>query len=179
MMFKHKIVLLHFILFFLVYCTVGFSQDAAKPQTAIDFTARDLNGNKVQLKKLLENGPVLIDFWALWCVPCLKELPKLQEIRERYKNRGLTIVAVNEDSPSDQSKVKPFVKQKRFDFVVVIDEDKDLWNYFKVVTMPTTLLVNQPGNIVYSHSGYKPGDEAELAKPLEALFAENKNSSSK
>lgn len=162
-------------LLFLLYSS-GFSQDSPKAQTAIDFTARDLNGNKVQLKKLLESGPVLIDFWALWCVPCLKELPKLQEMRERYKSRGLTIAAINEDSPSDQSKVKPFVKQKRFDFVVVIDEDKDLWNYFKVVTMPTTLLVDQQGNIVYSHSGYKPGDEKELVKHLERLF---KNDSSR
>jgi thioredoxin-related protein len=56
---------------------------------------------------------------------------------------------------------------------VVIDEDKDLWNYFKVVTMPTTLLISQQGNIVYSHSGYKPGDEAELVKHLETLFKDD------
>jgi peroxiredoxin len=166
----------HGMLFFIVHCILGFSQETGKSATAIDFTARDLDGNKVQLKKLLEGGPVLLDFWALWCVPCLKELPKIQEIRTRYKNRGLTVIAVNEDSPSDQSKVKPFVKQKRFDFVVVIDEDKDIWNGFKLVTMPTTILLDRQGKVIYSHTGYKPGDEAKLIKHLEALFAENKSS---
>jgi peroxiredoxin len=178
-MFKHKTVLLSVILFFPFLCPNGFSQNATQNRTAADFTARDLDGNKVRLKKLLESGPVLLDFWALWCVPCLKELPKIQEIRTRYKNRGLTVIAVNGDSPSDQSKVKPFVKQKRFDFVVVIDEDKDIWNGFKLVTMPTTILLDRQGNVICSHTGYKPGDEAELIKHLEALFVENKSNPSK
>jgi thiol-disulfide isomerase/thioredoxin len=178
-MLKHKMVLSSVIVFSLLLCPNGFGQDAAKNRTAIDFTAGDLDGNKVQLKKLLESGPVLLDFWALWCVPCLKELPKIQEIRSRYKNRGLAVIAINEDSPSDQSKVKPFVKQKRFDFVVVIDEDKDIWNGFKLATMPTTILLDGQGNVIYSHTGYKPGDEAELIKHLETLFAEKKSNLSK
>ena len=162
-------------LFLFFFGTIGFSQETPKVQIAVDFTARDLNGNKVQLKKLLENGPVLIDFWALWCVPCLKELPKIQEFRGRYKDRGLTVLAVNEDAANEQSKVKPFLKQKKFDFVVVVDEDKDLMNQFKVVNLPTTILLDKAGNVLYSHSGYKPGDEAELSKHLEALFPENKS----
>lgn len=161
--------------FSLALCEINLGQETPKMQIAIDFTARDLNGAKVQLKKLLERGPVLIDFWALWCVPCLKELPKIQEQRARYKERGLTVLAINEDAANEQSKIKPFIKQKKFDFIVVVDEDKDLMSRFKVVNLPTTILLDKHGNVIYSHSGYKPGDEAELRKHLEALFAENKN----
>jgi len=171
---KTKLVVSAIFIFALLLGQMSFSQDAPKTQTATDFTARDLNGGKVQLKKLLENGPVLIDFWALWCVPCLKELPKIQELRMRYKDRGLIVLAINEDAANDQSKVKPFIKQKKFDFVVVVDEDKDLMNRFKVVNLPTTILLDKAGSMIYSHSGYKPGDEAELSKHLETLFVENK-----
>ena len=140
-----------------------------------DFRARNLNGKYVQLQKLLEKGPVLINFWALWCVPCMKELPHIQKIGKKYKEKGLTIIAINEDSPSDQSKVKPFIRQKRYAFEIVIDKNKDIWNKFLILSLPTTLLLNQKGEIVYSHAGYKPGDEVLLVAEIEKLFErENK-----
>ena len=141
-----------------------------EPTANLDFSIRDLDGKKIRLKELLNNGPVLLDFWALWCIPCLKELPKIQEIRDRYHSRGLTVVAINEDAPSDQSRVKPYIKRKRFHFRVVPDEDKELWYRFKVISLPTTLLLDTGGNIVYSHTGYKPGDEAEIAAQIERLL---------
>ncbi len=157
---------------FVVLCSITcFAQDNSKTISAVDFTIREINGKKVQLKKLLADGPVLLDFWALWCVPCLKEMPELKKIAKKYKESGLTIVAVNQDSPSDQSKVKPFVKQKRFNFVVVLDEDKDLWDQFNVNALPTSILIDQTGHVVYTHTGYRPGDEAEIIKALEELFS--------
>lgn len=146
------------------------AQGSSESVPAVDFSARTLGGKKIQLKNYLAKGPVLLDFWALWCVPCLKELPKIKKLQNQYKKHGLTVIAVNEDSPSDQTKVKPFVKQKRLDFVVVFDEDKDLWNQFKIVSLPTTILLNPAGNIIYTHTGYKPGDEVELRKVLDRLF---------
>jgi peroxiredoxin len=148
----------------------AFAQERSKTIAALDFTARDLDGKKIQLKNILAKGPVLLDFWALWCVPCLKEMPELQKIFTAYHKRGLTIIAVNEDAASGQSQVRPFIKQKRFDFLVVLDEDKDLWNQFNVTALPTTLLLDRNGAIVYSHAGYKPGDEAELKKAIDKLF---------
>ncbi len=166
-MFSRMTVTMVFVL--LCYFTC-FAQDNSKTISAVDFTIRDINGKKVQLKNLLADGPVLLDFWALWCVPCLKEMPELKKIAKKYKESGLTIVAVNQDSPSDQSKVKPFVKQKRFNFVVVLDEDKDLWDQFHVNALPTSILIDQTGHIVYTHTGYKPGDETEIIEALEELF---------
>ena len=131
---------------------------------------RDLSGKKVDLSGLHREGPLVIDFWALWCLPCLKQLPELQRIWDQYSDRGLSFVAVNEDSPSDQAKVRPYVKKQRYRFPVLLDEDKDLWYQFKVLTLPTTVLLNRDGEIVYSHTGYKPGDEAELIEQIELLL---------
>jgi peroxiredoxin len=98
-------------------------------------------------------------------------MPQLQKLAEQYRKSDLTVIAVNQDSPSDQSKVKPFVKQKRYDFVIVLDEDKDLAKQFNVNILPTTFLLDQNGKIVYAHTGYKPGDEAKLAEELRKLTA--------
>ena len=154
-----------------LYCINCFAQDNSEAILAVDFTARDINGKKVQLKKLLADGPVLLDFWALWCVPCLKEMPELKKLAKKYKEQGLTIVAINEDSPSDHSKIKPYVKQKRFNFLVVLDEDKDIWDQFNVNALPTTILIDQSGTVLYYHTGYKPGDENELIGKLDKLFS--------
>ena len=159
------------ILMVLGMCTSGFAQVDSKAILAVDFTARDIGGKKVQLKKLLGKGPVLLDFWALWCVPCLKEMPQLNKIARKYKDQGLTILAINEDSPSDHSKVKPYVKQKRFDFVVVLDEDRDLWDQFTVHALPTAILIDQGGAILYIHTGYRSGDEKQIIKRLDTLFS--------
>ncbi len=162
----------HSVVMVLLFNTLLSAEESKTSATAPDFTARDLNGKKIRLKETLQRGPVLIDFWALWCIPCLKALPHLQKIRDRYHERGLTVIAVNQDSPSDQSKVKPFVKRKRYRFQVIFDEDKDLWYRFKVIALPTTLLLDTDGNIVYSHTGHKPGDEAELIAQIERLLPE-------
>ena len=148
-----------------------FAQDNSKAISEVDFTARDINGKKIQLKKLLANGPVLLDFWALWCVPCLKEMPELKKIARKYQEQGLTVVAINEDSPSDQSKVKPYVKQKRYDFIVVVDENNRLLDQFNVNALPTTILIDQSGAILYVHTGFKSGDEKQLIKEVDTLFA--------
>ena len=162
----------HILTLALVLNAAAFAEESKTPAVATDFTARDLNGKKVRLREALHRGPVLLDFWALWCIPCLKAMPHLQEIQERYRDRGLTVIAVNQDSPSDQSKVKPFIKRKRYRFQVVLDEDKDLWYQFKLISLPTTLLLDSDGNIVYAHSGYKPGDETELIARIERLLPE-------
>lgn len=163
----------------LVIIVTALGQEKSDLSTASDFVARDLKGKRIQLKKLLAKGPVLLDFWALWCVPCLKKLPQIQKLHRQYESRGLSVVAVNEDSPSDQSKVKPFVKQRRYDFKVIVDEDNDIRNQYRIVSLPTTILLDRKGNVVYSHTGYKRGDEERLAEEIERLFPDNANRENK
>ncbi len=157
-----------------LFITAAFSQDAIAQNKdelgSINFTSKNLNSRNVRLNKLLEKGPVLLNFLALWCVPCMKELPYINKINNDYKNLGLSVVTVNEDSPTDQSKVKPFIRQKRFKFEVVFDENKDIWNKFLILSLPTTILLNKNKEIVYSHTGYKPGDEEALNAAVESLL---------
>ena len=157
------------IVWFLSYTLVS-AQTENKEDKAPNFSIRDIQGKRIELTELLKQGPVLIDFWALWCIPCRKELPHLQTLYNRYKEKGLIVLTINEDDPSSESKVKPFIAGKRYKFMVVVDKDKELWRNFKVVSLPTLFLINQQGNIHKTHVGYRPGDEKELEKDIRELL---------
>jgi len=86
---------------------------------APDFSLPDLKGKRVNLQKLLEKGPVLVDFWATYCKPCLKAMPKFAEMHRNYEERGLTILGINEDGPRGQAKVRPFLKRLRIPYRTV------------------------------------------------------------
>ncbi len=77
-----------------------------------DFSLEDLDGNTVTLNNLLEKGPVMISFWALWCVPCKEEMKMMSEIYSTYKDSGFVYLAMNQDSPKSSAKVKSYIESK-------------------------------------------------------------------
>jgi len=142
---------------------IGFSGDSVP-----DFKLPDLDNKPVQLKHLLKNGPVLIDFWATWCKPCVKYFPVLQGWHEKYGPKGLTIVAINEDGPRSLAKVKPFARSLKAGFTVLIDQNSDVMRLLRVQNLPTSLLIAQDGSIVTRHTGYTE----ETTKATEAKIVE-------
>jgi thiol-disulfide isomerase/thioredoxin len=149
---------------------LGFSGDSVP-----DFKLPDLDHKPVQLKSLLKNGPVLIDFWATWCKPCVKYFPVLQSWHEKYGASGLTIVAINEDGPRSLAKVKPFTKSLKAGFTVLIDENGDVMRLLRVQNLPASLLIAPDGSVVARHTGYtEETAKATEAKILELLANRNK-----
>ncbi|MEJ2616904.1 MAG: TlpA disulfide reductase family protein [Ignavibacteriaceae bacterium] len=68
-------------------------------QTKTNFTITTLKNKKIELDKLYSKGPLLINFWALWCEPCKEEMRHLNQIYKKYKDNGFTILGINQDSP--------------------------------------------------------------------------------
>lgn len=134
--------------------------------------ATDLEGAELDLQTLLPQGPVLLSFWALWCKPCLKELPALDKLLQGYSERGVTLVAVNGDTPGDLPRVRPFLKSRGLKFRVVSDADGEIRRNFSVNALPTTLLLAPDGSTLWTNQGYRPGDEKGLRAALDAYFAE-------
>jgi len=145
-------------------------QEGEKLPLAPDFQIRNLKGNRVALSDLLGEGPVLISFWATWCKPCLKELPHLQDLYNRYKENGFRVVAITEDAPRSLSKVKSYIAGKRYDFLVLVDENNGVQRKFNFRALPYTVLLDKDGHIVYSRMGYRPGDEKVLEEKLLPLM---------
>ncbi len=129
-----------------------------------------LGGGKTSLNDLLKNGPVLLDFWATWCGPCLKEMVHLQRFHEKYEGYGLTILTINQDDPKSLSKVRSTVKSKKFTFKVALDPNGKVAKRLNAQLMPTTILVDMDGVIRWMHPGYLPGDEIEIEERIRALL---------
>jgi thiol-disulfide isomerase/thioredoxin len=146
----------------------AFAPVAARDDKVPDFKLPDLDNNPVQLKKLLKKGPVVIDFWATWCKPCIKYFPVLQSWHEKYGPAGLTIVAINEDGPRSLAKVKPFVRSLNVTFTVLVDENNEVMRRLRVQNLPTSFLVAADGAVIARHSGF----QGNAAQEMETKIAE-------
>lgn len=135
-----------------------------------DFSLRDLDGNLVRLSDYLGKGPVVLDFWATWCKPCLKVLPKIEELYNEYEDKGLTVLAINQDGTRSASKVEPFVNSMGLSFPVLLDNEQEVVRLYQVSGFPTTILLDKEGNIVETLRGYRPGDEEKLKEKVESLL---------
>ncbi|MFN0151704.1 MAG: redoxin domain-containing protein [bacterium] len=138
---------------------------------APDFTLPDLDGKMVTLAERLKTGPVLLDFWALWCKPCLKSLPATEQIKKDYAARGVSVLAINTDSPRSSANVKPYVKTNRFTFDVLLDPNNTLQRLYRFYRIPQLFLIAQDGTIAYSHLGFVPGSEKEVIAAIDKLLA--------
>jgi len=136
----------------------------------IQFEAKSIEGNQISLESLLENGPVLLNFWATWCQPCKAEIKHLKSIYEKYKSTGFTIVGINQDSPKSLSKVKSFISSYMVGYPVVLDPNNQIFQKFNGQVVPYSLLINKSGEIEYKHTGYLPGDEIELEEEIKMLL---------
>jgi|Deesub1362B_J571_1020462.scaffolds.fasta_scaffold00788_8 peroxiredoxin len=166
---KTKKILLWLFVVLAVFAYPPHSFSQIREKKVPDFQLRDLEGRLVRLSKLLASRPVLLDFWALWCQPCLKELPHLNDIQSKYGSR-LWVVAINEDDASNQAKIRPFIQGKRYRFQVLLDPDHRIMQKFKLNALPTTFLLARDGRVIYMRQGYQPGDEEDLKKAIEQLL---------
>lgn len=141
------------------------------PERAPTFRARAVDGRVVDLSRALAEGPVLVDFWATWCKPCLASLPSVQALHERWQARGLTVIGVSIDGPRNFARVRPFARRLGLGYPIVLDEDGSLQQRFRVSAVPTSVLIAPGGRIVRVHAGWSPGEDAALEAAVEALLA--------
>ena len=147
---------------------------SARATEAPDFNLPGLSGERVQLTALLEKGPVLLDFWATWCKPCIKAMPKLEEIHAKYADRGLTVLGVNEDGPRGQNRIRPFLRGRNITFPIAIDADGSIMKRLQVRALPTTILIAPDREIVLREAGLSDGKS--IIDALEVLLPEKEAS---
>ncbi|NIW80680.1 MAG: redoxin domain-containing protein [Calditrichae bacterium] len=144
----------------------------SQSETAPDFVLPDLDGENYKLSENLGNGPVLINFWATWCIPCRSEMKKLKDIYEEYHPKGLEILSISVDDPKTVGKVRAFVNTHRYPFKILLDTNNEIFQLYQGSNPPLTVLIDKEGEIVYTHTGYRKGDEKKLEKMIVELIEE-------
>lgn len=149
----------------------GGEATASTSARATDFSLRALDGRTVRLSDYLGKDVVLLSFWATWCVPCLGEMPELEKLYQRYKDQGLTILAISMDGPETIANVEPTVRRHGVTFPVLLDEDTRVSAVFNPTRdAPYAVIIDRSGSIVDRRLGYAPGDEAKLEEKLKSLL---------
>ena len=135
-----------------------------------DLKIKLLDGSKTSLAELTKDGPLMIDFWATWCVPCLKVMKYLDEYHIEYKDQGFKVLMINTDSPRSIGKVKSYLKSQNHQFLIGLDPNKVISKKLNGLVMPTLILVEKGGEIKWRHQGYLPGEEEEIKKQITQLI---------
>ena len=132
---------------------------------------KDLNGKTVLTDDLIKKHKItVVSFWATWCVPCQRELDIYGELYDEWREKyDMEIIAITIDNTRQLAKVKPLVAQKQWEFTVLSDVNQDLMKALNFTFVPQTFILDIDGNIVFDHSGFKPGDEIEMEEVFETL----------
>ena len=135
-----------------------------------DLSIKLLDGKQVRLSVLLEEGPLLVSFWATWCAPCKKEMIFLEEFHQKYNENSFRVLAISTDSPKSMSKVKSYIRAKKHTFLVGIDPNQEIAKKMNALLMPTTLILNKDRKVSWYHQGFIPGDEKEIEAQIRAVL---------
>lgn len=130
----------------------------------------DLQGHKRTLADY-RGKVVLVNFWASWCPPCVREMPSMQRLNAALKDRPFVIVTVNMDETREE--ITTFLhKLKIHDFVVLMDRGGKVLQRWKVHVFPTSFVLDAKGKLRYAFAGAPEWDEGKVRKQIEALVAE-------
>lgn len=132
---------------------------------ALAFKLTKLDGSKLDMATL--GGKVVVmNFWATWCGPCLTEMPLFEKTMAKYKDdKEVVFLAITTDE--DRELVAPFLKQHKFNLPVVYADY--LNDFFKVSSIPTTIILDRKGEVAFRQAGYNPRTDfiAELSDRIE------------
>jgi len=128
------------------------SQPAAaeKKEVAPSFTLALLEGKSFQLSEY-KGKPVLINFFASWCLPCREEMPVLVKIAREYGSKGVVFLGIAVDDTEE--KMKDFIVKYDVVFPVGLDKTAEVQKSFGLYGIPTTYFIDKQGVINYFHSG--------------------------
>jgi len=124
---------------------LGVTGAAEVGDTAPDFSLEDLAGEKIELEDF-RGKVVLLDFWSTKCPPCRKAMPHLQELHEKYKDKGLVVLGVSLDV--NKRVVERFLQAVKCDFLILMDpQGRQTGSLYRIRFIPTTLIVDKKGII--------------------------------
>jgi thiol-disulfide isomerase/thioredoxin len=144
---------------------------SSQPFTAPAISLADTNGHSVELSEL-RGKLVLVNLWATWCEPCLREMPSLERLQSRLGER-IAVLAVSEDRGGNKT-VEPFIAKLGLKSVkIYIDPKSEVGHAFGARGLPTSFLIDREGNVLGRVEGAAEWDSPKILGILEPLLSGN------
>ena len=146
------------------FIAVMFSTSVLAQQTLPSVNVKTLDGKSINITDICDDSDLtIVSFWATWCSPCKRELDAIADFYPEWQaDYNVKLVAVTIDNARNLSKVRPMVETKGWEYTILSDANEELKRAMNVQSVPQTFLVDKGCNIVWTHTGYTPGDEYEL-----------------
>ena len=139
----------------------------SEAQVIDDFSLDNLDNELVSLEELKGKQLTAIDFWATWCKPCTKAMPKLNELYNEFKDEGLSVIGISCDGPRSIGQVPAVASNLAIDYPILTDIDCEVMNTYQYQAFPTFILLNSDNEVVYVHEGFRSGDEDAIKHEIE------------
>ena len=116
----------------------------------VEIKLKDVFGNTVSLSDF-RGKIVFLNFWATWCPPCIIEMPSMEKLHRRFKDKSFVMVAIN--SQETDALVKSFFEKNKLSFTALLDSSGEVGFGFGVNALPTTFVLDKQGRIIGSALG--------------------------
>ena len=112
---------------------------------------------------------IYIDYWASWCGPCRQSFPWMNALQAKLGSKGLKVVAVNVDAK--RADADKFLTHTPAQFTIAFDPQGESAKKLAIKTMPTSMLVNPEGKVLFVHSGFRTEETGQLEAKIAAAMA--------
>lgn len=135
---------------------------------APDFTVTDMDGNSVQLSQF-KGQPVVLNFWASWCPPCVREMPAFDRVyQEQGEEVVFMMINMTDGQRETREKAIAFVEEEGFTFPIYFDTEQDAADAYVISSIPRTILIDREGNVTYDRAGVMT--EESLLEQIELIL---------
>lgn len=137
---------------------------------APEFTLPDISGRTISLNSF-KGKVVYVNFWASWCGPCKMEFPQLETLAGKYADKGLIILAINQDKK--RSAMQEFLGKfpnTTSNMIILTDPNSSVISSYGPRAMPTSFLLDKEGIVKYIHFGFGESDPPKWTKEIDALI---------
>ena len=155
---------------FLLSSVVVSAQEEGRTLPSVNI--KTLTGEVFNTENFSNDGkPMIIDFWATWCKPCIQELNAIHEEYADWKEEtGVKLFAISIDDTRTMSRVAPFINGKGWEYENFVDPNGDFKRAMNVNMPPHPFVVNGKGEIVWQHVGFTEGSQEEIIGAVRNLL---------